>query len=111
MSRYFISTYSNADCRVSYWRREHRRLMTRASFSYGISFGLLLMILSLAGNNYPFPIFLPLLQGSLFIYGSVMTVLGFRLLNNQIAKAETDKLNSWSIIEELEFSHTLEAPP
>jgi len=101
----FTRRYASASCWVDYYRQQHKRLMFRAFFSYGISVGLVMMMLYLAGNNYTIPIFVPLLQGGLFIYGSAMLGLGFRLLRNQIAEAESDKFDKWSSICELDSLH------
>jgi len=98
----FTSRYANAAIMVEHHRRQHKSLMFRVFFSYGISCGLMLMILYLVGNNYPIPFFLPLLQGALFIYGSAMLGLGFRMLSGIIARAETEKFNRWAAICELE---------
>ena len=99
----FTQRYATASSWVSYHRRQHKRLMFRAFFSYGISAGLLLMMLYFAGNNYPIPISIPLLQGGLFIYGSVMLGLGFRMLSGPIANAETVKFESWCALDSLGF--------
>jgi hypothetical protein len=99
----FTRRYLTADALVTYHRSQHKKLMFRVFFSYGISVGLLLMVLYLAGNKYPIPIFLPLLQGGLFIYGSVMLGLGFQMLSGVIARAETVKFDKWVAIDELRF--------
>ncbi len=99
----FTSRYMEAHSLVSFYRREHKKLMHRVFFSYGLSCGLVLMMLYLAGMGYTIPVFVPLLQGGLFIYGSAMLGLSFRLLSDQIAKAETDKFNRWCALDELGF--------
>lgn len=99
----FIYPYVNASCTVSYLNRQHSRLMTRVFFAYGISLGLLMAIIYLAGSNYPIPFAFGMLQGAAFFYACVMLGLAYRMSSNQIRLAERDKFDRYVPLCELDF--------
>lgn len=99
----FIYPYATASHKVSYLNRQHSRLMTRMFFAYGVSLGLMMGIIYLAGSNCHIPMAFAALQAVSFIYGCAMLGLAYRMSSNQIRAAEREKFDRYVPLCELDF--------